>query len=62
MKRMGTRKINPLSLFQNIPTQALIFGLSLVGLAELNCAVSSKTVIKGVKDGLGSADGQPALD
>ena len=43
-------------------TQALIFGLSLVGLAELNGAVSSKTVIKGVKDGLGSADGQPALD
>ena len=52
-----------LSLFSKIyPTQALICGLSLVGLAELNGAVSSKTVIKGVKDGLGSADGQPALD
>ena len=56
-------KRTKLSFFPKIYlTRPLIFGLSLVGLAELNGAVSSKTVIKGVKDGLGSADGQPALD
>ena len=59
---MGTRRAKPSLFFRIYLTQALIFGLSLVGLAELNGAVSSKTVIKGVKDGLGSADGQPALD
>jgi hypothetical protein len=56
-------KRTKLSFFPKIYlTRPLIFGLRLVGLAELNGAVSSKTVIKGVKDGLGSADGQPALD
>ena len=62
MKRMGSTKAKPFHFYRIYLTQALICGLSLVGLAELNGAVSSKTVIKGVKDGLGSADGQPALD
>ena len=59
---MGIRRAKPSLFYRIYLTQALIFGLSLVGLAELNGAVSSKTVIKGVKDGLGSADGQPALN